>query len=121
MTTKLERYYYRKQRVRDHITHCNTVRPRLSVYRSLRYIYAQVIDDNTGKTLASASTLSKELNGKLESSNKSIAAAAALGELIAKKALEAGIKEVCFDRGGRVYHGRIKAVADGARKAGLKI
>lgn len=95
-------------------------RPRLSVYRSLNYLYAQVIDDNEGKTLVSATTLSKEFEGKLKGSGKSIASAELLGEAIAKKALDAGIKEVMFDRGGRIYHGRIKALADAARKAGLK-
>ncbi|MBR3899799.1 MAG: 50S ribosomal protein L18 [Elusimicrobiaceae bacterium] len=95
-------------------------RPRLSVYRSLKYIYAQIIDDNTHSTLVSATTLSKELEGKFETSGKSVEAAKALGAVIAKKALEKGITEVMFDRGGRVYHGRIKALADAAREAGLK-
>ena len=94
--------------------------PRLSVYRSLNHIYAQIIDDNTHSTLVSATTLSKEFEGKFETSAKSIEAAKALGAAIAKKAIEKGIKEVMFDRGGRVYHGRIKALADAAREAGLK-
>lgn len=120
MRTKQDRYQFRKERVqRDIAAHAD--RPRLSVYRSLRYIYAQVIDDNTGKTLAAASTLAPELKGKFKASEKSIEAATALGELIAKKAIEAGVKEVCFDRGARIYHGRVKAVAEGARKAGLTI
>ena len=83
-------------------------------------MYAQIIDDNTHSTLVSATTLSKEFEGKFEASGKSIEAAKALGAAIAKKALDKGISEVMFDRGGRVYHGRIKALADAAREAGLK-
>lgn len=120
MATKQERYQYRKDRSRTHLLKNGAGRPRLSVYRSLKYIYAQIIDDNTHNTLVSATTLSKELNGKFEKSGKSIEAAKALGEVIAKKALDQGITEVMFDRGGRVYHGRIKALADSARAAGLK-
>ena len=95
-------------------------KPRLTVFRSNCQIYAQIIDDKTHSTLVSATTLSAELNGKYEASGKSIEAAKALGTVIAKKALEKGITEVMFDRGGRVYHGRIKALADSAREAGLK-
>ena len=121
MATKQERYQFRKDRSRKHLlASCGAHRPRLSVYRSLKYIYAQIIDDNTHSTLVSATTLSKELEGKFESSGKSVEAAKALGAVIAKKALEKGITEVMFDRGGRVYHGRIKALADAAREAGLK-
>lgn len=91
-------------------------RPRLCVYRSLRHMYAQIIDDEAGHTLVSASTL--ELSGQLESTgNKE--AAKAVGELIAKRALEKGIKQVVFDRGGWIYHGRVAALAEGAREAGL--
>jgi large subunit ribosomal protein L18 len=78
-----------------------------------------VLDDKEGKTIAYASSLSKEIRGKLKS-NANIAAAKAVGELIAKKAQEAGVKQVAFDRGGRLYHGRIKALADAARSAGLE-
>ena len=120
MATKQERYQFRKDRSRGHLLKNGAHRPRLSVYRSLKYIYAQIIDDNTHSTLVSATTLSKEFEGKFDTSAKSIEAAKALGAAIAKKALEKGISEVMFDRGGRVYHGRIKALADSAREAGLK-
>ncbi|MDI6640758.1 MAG: 50S ribosomal protein L18 [Elusimicrobiota bacterium] len=97
-------------------------RPRLSVYRSLKHIYSQVIDDTTSRTIAAASTLSKELKDKLsEGSSKTKTDKAKLvGELLGKKLLEKGIHEVVFDRGGRKYHGRIKALADGVRSAGVK-
>ena len=120
MATKNERYEYRKTRTRKNLMAGGPRKPRLSVYRSLKYLYAQVVDDTEGKTLAAATTLSKELDGKYEKSGKSIEAAKALGAIIAKKALDKGVKEVMFDRGGRVYHGRIKALADAAREAGLK-
>jgi large subunit ribosomal protein L18 len=94
-------------------------RPRLSVYRSLKHIYAQVVDDVSGRTLVSASTLSEPLKGTLKGSGNR-AAAAKVGELLAARAKEAGITAVCFDRGGRRYHGRIKALAEAARKGGLK-
>lgn len=92
-------------------------RPRLSVYRSEKNIYAQIIDDVAGKTLISASTLDKEF-GEAVGSNKE--AAKKVGELIAKRALDKGIKSVVFDRGGYIYHGRIQELADGAREAGLE-
>ncbi|MGB2580028.1 large subunit ribosomal protein L18 [Elusimicrobium simillimum] len=120
MITKQERYQYRKARTRKNLIEGGIRRPRLSVYRSLNYLYAQIIDDNEGKTLVCATTLSKELEGKFKASGKSIEAAKALGEVIAKKAKDAGVTEVMFDRGGRIYHGRIKALADAAREAGLK-
>ena len=94
-------------------------RPRLTVYRSLKYIYAQIIDDEAGHTLVAASSLEKELKEKLKST-KDIEAAKAVGELIAKRALEKGIEKVVFDRNGYKYHGRVKALADAAREAGLK-
>lgn len=94
-------------------------RPRLNVYRSLNHIYAQIIDDKAGRTLVSASTLDKELKGKLgETGNKE--AAKAVGKLVAEKALAKGIEEVIFDRGGYIYHGRVKELAEGAREGGLK-
>ncbi|WP_425445969.1 50S ribosomal protein L18 [Dethiothermospora halolimnae] len=94
-------------------------RPRLNVYRSSKHIYAQVIDDLKGHTIASASTLDKELDGKVETTgNKE--AAKMVGELIAKRAVEKGVEKVIFDRGGYVYHGRIKELAEAAREAGLK-
>jgi large subunit ribosomal protein L18 len=91
-------------------------RPRLSVYRSLNHIYAQVIDDLAGKTLVAASTAEKDL--KLDKTGNS-AAAAAVGALLAKRAIAAGVKHVAFDRGGFRFHGRVKALADAARKEGL--
>lgn len=94
-------------------------RPRFSVYRSNAHIYVQVIDDVAGRTLASASTVEKELGAKVKDMSKS-EAAAVVGEAAAKRALEAGITEVVFDRGGYIYTGRVESVADGARKAGLK-
>lgn len=92
-------------------------RPRLNIFRSGNHIYAQVIDDIAGHTLASASTLDKSL-GLTSTHNKE--AAKKIGELVAKRALEKGIEEVVFDRGGYIYHGRVKELADGAREAGLK-
>ncbi|WP_350343825.1 50S ribosomal protein L18 [Proteinivorax tanatarense] len=91
-------------------------RPRLNVFRSLKNVYAQVIDDSTGTTLVSASTQDKELKGTDGNSE----GAKAVGELVAKRALDKGIETVVFDRGGYIYHGRIKALADAAREAGLK-
>jgi large subunit ribosomal protein L18 len=93
-------------------------RPRLSVFRSHRHIYAQVIDDVAGVTLASMSTRSKSLRGQIQRGGNT-AAAAAVGEAVAKAALNVGIKCVCFDRGSYKYHGRTKALAEAARKAGL--
>ena len=94
-------------------------RPRLCVYRSLKNISAQIIDDVNGKTLVAASSLEKELKAELAyGGNKD--AAKAIGAAVAKKALAAGIECVCFDRGGYLYHGRVKELADGAREAGLK-
>lgn len=92
-------------------------RPRLAVYRSNNHIYAQIIDDTVGNTLLSASTLGKDLT--LSKTNNT-EAAEKVGALIAKKALEAGIEEVVFDRGGMIYAGKVKALADAAREAGLK-
>ena len=92
-------------------------KPRLSVFRSERHIYAQIIDDTCGKTLCSASTVDKSFRGIGKTSN--CEAAAKVGEMLAGRAAEAGIKEVVFDRGGYDYHGRVKALADGARSAGL--
>lgn len=94
-------------------------RLRLSVFRSNEHIYAQVIDDNKGVTLAQASTVDKELKKELKSTASS-EAAVKVGELVAKRAIEAGVKEVFFDRGRFVYHGRIKALADAARSGGLQ-
>lgn len=93
--------------------------PRFCVYRSNLHIYVQVIDDVAGKTLASASTVEKDVAAKIKGMNK-CAAAAVVGETAAKRAIEAGVTEVVFDRGGYIYTGRVAGVADGARKAGLK-
>jgi large subunit ribosomal protein L18 len=114
----LERYQYRKERTRKKIRDLRVLRPRLSIARTLSHIYAQIIDDGNSKTIVAASTLSPDLKGKLKAGGN-IAAAEAVGTLIAQKALAKNIKEVVFDRGGHVYHGRIKALADAARKAGL--
>ncbi|MBF8983500.1 50S ribosomal protein L18 [Lutibacter sp. B2] len=92
-------------------------RPRLCVHRSLNNVYAQIIDDVAGKTLVAASTLDKDMN-ITNGGNKE--AAKLVGEAVAKKAIENGIKEVVFDRGGYIYHGRVKELADGAREAGLQ-
>jgi large subunit ribosomal protein L18 len=105
-------------RVRNQLKR-NTTRPRLSVFRSHKNFFVQIIDDEAGKTLVSASTQDKQLRGELRyGGNK--AAAAAVGKAIAAKALEAGIKEVVFDRREYKYHGRVAALADAAREAGLK-
>ena len=96
-----------------------TERPRLAVFRSNNHMYAQIIDDSVGHTLVSASTLQKEVKAELEKTND-VAAAAYLGKVIAERALEKGIKEVVFDRGGFIYQGKVKALADAAREAGLE-
>lgn len=94
-------------------------RPRLTVFRSLKHIHAQVIDDTRGHTLVSASTLDADVRGQLAEKDKS-AQAAVVGEVLAKRALEAGVERIVFDRGGYKYHGRVKSLADAARKAGLE-
>ena len=94
-------------------------RPRLAVFRSNNHMYAQIIDDTVGNTLVSASTLQKDVKAELEKTNN-VEAAAKLGEVIAKKALDKGITNVVFDRGGFIYQGKIKALADAAREAGLE-
>ena len=93
-------------------------RPRLAVFRSNNHMYAQIIDDTVGNTLVSASTLQKDVKAELEKTNN-VEAAAYLGTVIAKKAIEKGITSVVFDRGGFIYHGKIKALADAARETGL--
>lgn len=107
----------RHRRVRSRLAG-TAARPRLSVFRSLDHIYAQVVDDERGATLVSASTLDSELAEELASLNKT-EQAKKVGELVAKRALAAGITQVVFDRGGYPYHGRVKALADGSREAGL--
>jgi len=104
-----------RERIRRKVTGTSE-RPRLAVYRSLKSIYAQVIDDSTGRTIASASSLEKDSGAK----GSNAAAAKAVGALIAKKAKDKGITRVVFDRGGYLYHGNIKALADAARENGLE-
>ena len=94
-------------------------RPRLAVFRSNNHMYAQIIDDTVGNTLVSASTLEKEIKAELEKTNN-VDAAAYLGTVIAKRAIEKGIKEVVFDRGGFIYQGKVAALADASREAGLE-
>ncbi|ADL68017.1 50S ribosomal protein L18 [Thermoanaerobacterium thermosaccharolyticum] len=119
MISKIDRRLTRKRRhlrVRKKISGTSE-RPRLSVYKSLSHIYAQLIDDVRGVTLAHASTLDPELKNVAKGANKE--SARLVGKLIAKKALEKGIKDVVFDRGGYIYHGTIKELADAAREGGL--
>jgi large subunit ribosomal protein L18 len=116
--TKQEKLLFRKQRVRKKIFG-TSIRPRLSVYRSLKHIYAQIIDDSKGVTLVSASSLSPEIRKDLKNVTKT-ECAKIVGKLLAKRAIEKNIKEVVFDRNGRLYHGRIKALAESARESGLK-
>ena len=105
------------RRLRHHLNGTATT-PRLAVFRSNKHMYAQIIDDTVGKTLVSASTLQKEVKAELEKTNN-VDAAAYLGTVLGKKAVEAGITEVVFDRGGFIYQGKIQAFADAAREAGL--
>ncbi len=114
-----ERYRKKRERIRKKIAG-TLVRPRLTVYRSLKHVYAQIIDDSTGKTLVSASSLAKELRDEAKKVSKPMELFKLVGVAAAKKALEKNIKEVVFDRNGYLYHGRIKAIADGAREGGLK-
>lgn len=119
MITKVDKNAVRKKRhgrVRAKLSGTE-VRPRLNVFRSNKHIYAQLVDDVKGVTLASASTLDKEVS--LESTGN-LDAAVKVGELVAKRAVEKGIKAVVFDRGGYLYHGRVKALADAARENGLE-
>ncbi|MDM9619778.1 50S ribosomal protein L18 [Rhizobium sp. AC44/96] len=118
MASRKEALARRANRVRRHLKSVANGRPRLSVHRSSKNIYVQVIDDVAGKTLASASTLDKDLRGSLKT-GADTAAAALVGKLVAERASKAGVKEVVFDRGAFIYHGRIKALADAAREGGL--
>ncbi|HWV37638.1 MAG TPA: 50S ribosomal protein L18 [Vulgatibacter sp.] len=115
---KLSPRQRRAQRIRKKISG-TAERPRLSVYKSNQHIYAQVIDDTKGATLAFASTLSKELRGALDGLDKS-EASKRVGKLVAEKAMAANVKSVVFDRNGFPYHGRLAAVAEGARETGLE-
>ena len=108
----------RHVRVRRKV-HGTTERPRLNVYRSINHIYAQVIDDTVGHTLVSASTLDKQIQADTESSSP-LDIAKVVGRIVAERAKEKGIEKVVFDRGGYAYHGKIKALADASREAGLE-
>jgi large subunit ribosomal protein L18 len=114
-TKQIER---RKARVRRAIKTAAGSRPRLSVFRSSKHIYAQVIDDSAGATVASASSMEKELRSNLKT-GADVGAAKAVGKLVAERAAAKGVKEVVFDRGSYIYHGRVKALADAAREGGL--
>lgn len=119
MKNKWVRAEFRKTATRKRLFEHRGERPRLTVHRSLKYIYAQVIDDNKGVTLAAASSLDKDLRKELKS-HQSIDAAKKVGEAIAAKAKKAGVTKVMFDRGAYIYHGRVKALADAARAGGLE-
>jgi large subunit ribosomal protein L18 len=115
----VQRLAKKQARIRKKITG-TPERPRLSVFRSAKHAYAQIIDDTTGKTLVSVSTLSKDLRENVKQAKTPLERFKMIGVAAAKKALEKNIKEVVFDRGGHLYHGRVKALADGAREGGLK-
>ncbi len=120
MATKEKRLFARRRRRNRHaIRKKANGRPRLSVFRSGRHIYAQVIDDLTGETRAAASTVEKDLRATIRT-GADTAAAAAVGRLVAERALKAEVGSVVFDRGGYIYHGRVRALAEAAREAGLK-
>ena len=119
MITQTKRNEIRKRihaRIREKVSG-TTARPRLNVYRSLNHIYAQVIDDTAGTTIASASSLDKDVKSKTGATRD---AAAAVGKALAERAKKAGVSTVVFDRGGFLFHGRVKALADGAREGGLE-
>ena len=120
MLHKLNQFDRRTRRVRRSLAENAGGRPRLSVFRSSKHIYAQVIDDEKGCTLAAASSLEKGLKTQLKTGADK-AAATAVGKLLAERAKKAGVDKVVFDRGGYRYHGRIKALADGAREGGLNL
>jgi large subunit ribosomal protein L18 len=109
----------RRDRVRAKLRRVGADRPRLSIHRSAKHIYAQVIDDAQGRTLAAAATVEKDL-ASAAGSTMSVAAAEAVGKAVAERASQAGVKSVIFDRGGLKYHGRVKALADAAREGGLE-
>jgi large subunit ribosomal protein L18 len=118
MATVADRTKRRTEKVRLHVRRAGRGRPRLSIFRSSKHIYVQLIDDTKGETLASASSLEKEMRGTLKT-GANIEAARAVGKRVAERAAQKGIKQVVFDRGGYLYHGRVKALADTAREAGL--
>ncbi len=114
---KIEARLKRKKRIRKKVTG-TAERPRLCVYKSLKNMYAQLVDDTTGKVITGVSTLTADVKGEIKYGGNA-ASAKKIGEAIAKKALDLGIKEILFDRNGFKYHGRVKALAEGAREAGL--
>ena len=118
MSKDLKALTKRRARVRRSLKAVSNGRPRLSVFRSSKQIYAQLIDDAAGVTLAAASSVEKDLRSGLKT-GADMAAATAIGKAIAERALKAGIKDVVFDRGSYLYHGRVKALAEGAREGGL--
>jgi large subunit ribosomal protein L18 len=120
MIKAAERFLRRRRRTRAALRKRNHGRLRLSVFRSSKHIYAQVIDDESGRTLAAASTLDKDLRGQVKTGADQ-AAAEQVGKLVAERAKAAGVQAVVFDRGGYLYHGRVKAVAEGARAVGLAL
>lgn len=117
MGQKLSTFEKRRQRVRTSLRARGGQRPRLSVHRSGRHIYAQIIDDAAGKTVAAASTVEKDVRGK---SGANVDAAVLVGKAVAERAKKAGVTKVVFDRGGFLFHGRVKALADAAREGGLE-
>ena len=118
MLKATERFLRRKRRVRFALTTAGAIRPRLSVFRSGRHIYGQIIDDAGGRTLAAASTVDRTVKGELKT-GADRAAAHKVGLMLAERAKAAGVGQVKFDRGGYRFHGRVKALADGAREGGL--
>jgi large subunit ribosomal protein L18 len=120
MVKAADRFLRRRRRTRAALRKHNHGRARLSVFRSSKHIYAQVIDDDSGRTLAAASTLEKDLRATLKTGADQ-AAAEQVGKLVAARAKAAGVQAVVFDRGGYLYHGRVKALADGARAVGLAL
>ncbi len=119
MTKKLSAIDRRKARVRRALKGAANGRPRLSVFRSSKQIYAQIIDDDRGHTLAAASSLEKDARANMKT-GADVAAAKEVGRMIAERATQAGVKQVVFDRGSYLYHGRVKALADAAREGGLE-
>jgi large subunit ribosomal protein L18 len=119
MATVIDRTIRRTAKVRRRIKRAAGERARLSVFRSSKHIYAQVIDDVKGETVAAASSIEKDMRGQLKT-GANVDAAKAVGKLVAERAAAKGIKDVVFDRGGYLYHGRVKALAEAAREGGLK-
>jgi large subunit ribosomal protein L18 len=119
MSRLSDRTARRRAQVRRAIRRASNGRARLSIFRSSKHIYAQVIDDTKGETLASASSIEKDMRGSMMN-GANIAAAKAVGKLVAERAAAKGVKDVVFDRGAYLYHGRVKALADAAREGGLK-